>query len=92
MEVGYLWTHLPDPPWASMSRTAVQSQLQPFSRLATPAWASMSAAYIRDMEVLEERLGQKQKSPLTPKTPAEKKEKQNKNKDGKKPPKNGKEE
>ena len=57
MDVGYLWTHLPEPPWGSIMRTSSSSTMQPFTPLAPPSWAAMSAAYIRDMEVLEERLG-----------------------------------
>ena len=85
MDVGYLWTHLPDPPWASVTRTPMQSQLQPFTPLAPPSWAAMSAAYIRDMETLEERLGsqgnrQRPKPDRKPKPGEETKNKDGKNK------------
>ena len=60
LDVGYLWTHLPEPPWGLLQRPAAQSPLTPFSTLASPAWAAMAAAYLRDMEALEERLGRRE--------------------------------
>lgn len=57
MDVGYLWTHLPEPPWAILERGAHRQSLRPFSRLAAPMWVAASVAYLRDMETLQDRLG-----------------------------------
>ena len=71
LDVGFLYTHLPEPPAGCLTRAPQGSQLEPFSRLAPPSWAAGAAAYLRDMEVLDERLGQRpgRRRERTPKDP-----------------------
>ena len=56
MDIAMLCTHLPDPPWGALTRPANATPMEPFSRLAAPAWATATAAYLRDMELLTDRL------------------------------------
>ena len=61
MDIGYLWTHLPEPPWALLERSGARQSLRPFSRLAAPIWVAASVAYLRDRETLQDRMGGRQR-------------------------------
>ena len=57
MDMGYLWTHLPEPPWNVVARRPDSQGLRLFSRLAEPAWVAASVAFLKDMDAMQERLG-----------------------------------
>ena len=63
--MGYLWTHLPEPPYNIVCRPNVSGSLEPFSGLAPAQWAATSAAYIRDLDALEAHLTKPRKTPQT---------------------------
>ena len=74
LDTGYLWCHIPEPP-ASLSRSQPSSSLEPFTQMVPPMWTAATAAYLRDMELLENQLKKgphRPKDPPTPKTAAEK--------------------
>ena len=52
--VGWLLTHLPDPPWHLLSTSPATAQGRPFGRLAPPSWTAAASAYVRDAAALEE--------------------------------------
>jgi len=57
LDLGYLWTHLPEPPWGVLQRPPQQISLRPYSRLAEPSWVAAMVAYLKDLEAMEDRLG-----------------------------------
>ena len=52
--LAWLYTHLPEPPWARVGHRAAENLLRPHSKLLNPTWAAAAAAYTRDMSVLHE--------------------------------------
>ena len=60
--LGFLWTHLPDPPWGVVDRQP-QASLTPYSPLVSPALVAASVAYLRDLDGMAERLGTRPKEP-----------------------------
>ena len=56
LDMGYLWTHLPDPAWSLMQRSGPQRGLRPYSQLASPRWVAATVAYLRDLDAMEERM------------------------------------
>jgi len=52
--LAWLYTHLPEPPWARISHRATENLLRPHTKLLNPTWAAAAAAYTRDMSVLHE--------------------------------------
>ena len=52
MEVPYLMTHLPPPPWSQLMRTADREELRPYTRLAPPAAVASVVAYLKDMSAV----------------------------------------
>ena len=72
LDTGYLWCHVPEPP-STLTRTHPSSSLEPFTPLVPPVWTAATAAYLKDIEVVEGRLKKgprRQKDP--PKTAEEK--------------------
>ena len=63
LEFGYLWTHLSDPPFSHMSRNSRTRDLRPFSKLVPPRWVAASAAYLRDMDSLADRIQPRRQYP-----------------------------
>ena len=58
--MGFLWTHLPEPPWGVVERP-VRMEQTPYSALVSPALVAASVAYLKDMDAMEDRLGLKPK-------------------------------
>ncbi len=57
LEVGFLWTHLPEPPWALLQRGGgASASSQPYTPLAPPRWVAATVAYLKDMDVLTQHL------------------------------------
>ena len=55
LDIGYLFTHLPEPAWGSLSRPSNSGQLEPFTNILPQSWSAVTAAYLRDVEALEDR-------------------------------------
>ena len=51
--LAWLLTHLPEPPWATMSRRPEAGALRPFARLADARWIAAAMGYMRDIERLQ---------------------------------------
>ena len=54
--MGFLWTHLPEPPWGIIDRPS-RAEQRPYSALAPPSLVAASVAYLKDMDAMAERLG-----------------------------------
>jgi len=52
--LGWLYTHLPEPPWQRIQRRPTENPMRPYSRLLEPRWAAAAAAYTKDMAALSE--------------------------------------
>ena len=53
---GYLWTHLPEPPWGVLERPRSVAEIRPYSRLASPVWVASTVAYFKDLAAMDEHL------------------------------------
>ena len=57
-QCGYLWTHLPEPPWGVIDRVAVPGEIRPYSRLASPVWIASTVGYMKDLDAMQGMLYQ----------------------------------
>ena len=69
--LGFLWTHLPEPPWGVVERPAMYD-MKPYSLLVPPALVAASVAYLKDLDAMAERLGQPTRQPRGPREAAPK--------------------
>ena len=53
-QLGWLLTHQPEPPWASMTRRPDGAALKPFAKLADARWVAAAMAYIKDVDRLQQ--------------------------------------
>ena len=53
-DLGWLLTHLPEPPWGSVSTMPARTSLRPFAKLADPAWVAAAVAYTKDAALIAE--------------------------------------
>ena len=62
LDLGYQWTHLPEPPWGVLQRPAHQGGLRPYTCLAESTWVAAMVVYLKDLEAMEDRMGQRHRS------------------------------
>ena len=53
-QLGWLLTHQPEPPWASMARRPSEGAIRPFAKLADARWVAAAMAYIKDVDRLQQ--------------------------------------
>ena len=56
----WLLTHLPEPPWHSISHPVNRQSVRPLGRLASQGWIAATIAYTKDVSIIDEaekRLG-----------------------------------
>lgn len=52
--LGWLLTHLPEPPFSALLPAPTPGELRPYGKLSDPAWVASAVAYMKDMAALQE--------------------------------------
>ena len=52
VRVGWLLTHLPDPPWSRLLRPSQRGSHQDFAMLSSPEWVAAAMAYVKDVNAV----------------------------------------
>ena len=58
-KMGWLLTGLEEPPFAQTTANKPRPGDRPHGRLAEPAWVAAQLAYLRDMDLMQERLNRR---------------------------------
>ena len=52
--LGWLYTHLPQPPWSRISHKPAHDPLRPHPKMLPESWAAAAAGYVKEMSTLTE--------------------------------------